>query len=231
MKNSVKLSIILLVFVFASCKDNKVETKTEVTSEKTADNQLYSCPMHPKVTGDKGEACSVCGMSLSEPVVEAQTAVEVVKEVEIIKSKSSFSIDRILNNYLSVKNALTKDDSKGAAQAAKELFSTLKNTKGDQVEAALQAQYATIVDGATKQAEQISSGTANIEKQRKDFALLSKDMHDLIAMFTTDKKLYQDYCPMYDQGKSGYWISEIKDIKNPYYGSEMLTCGGITKEL
>jgi hypothetical protein len=35
---------------------------------------------------------------------------------------------------------------------------------------------------------------------------------------------------MYDQGKSGYWISETKDIKNPYYGSEMLTCGGITNE-
>jgi hypothetical protein len=35
---------------------------------------------------------------------------------------------------------------------------------------------------------------------------------------------------MYNQGKNGYWISEIKDIKNPYYGSEMLTCGGIVKE-
>jgi hypothetical protein len=32
---------------------------------------------------------------------------------------------------------------------------------------------------------------------------------------------------MYDQGKSGYWISEFKEIKN--YGSEMLTCGGITQ--
>jgi hypothetical protein len=37
----------------------------------------------------------------------------------------------------------------------------------------------------------------------------------MIKMFRTDKKLYQDYCPMYDQGKSGYWISEIKGIQNP----------------
>jgi hypothetical protein len=31
---------------------------------------------------------------------------------------------------------------------------------------------------------------------------------------------------MYDQGKSGYWISESKEIKKPYYGSEMLWRNG-----
>ena len=224
------LTAMIIALTVVSCKKNEV-TSTEKKPTTESGTELYSCPMHPEVHGKKGEACPECGMELTEPVVEATPAVEVVKEVEIIKSKSSFSVDAILDDYLKLKNALTKDDSKGAAEAGKKLFSTLKNTKGDQVEAALQAQYMTIVDGATKQADQISSGTANIEKQRKDFALLSKDMHDLITMFKTDKKLYQDYCPMYDQGKSGYWISEIKDIKNPYYGSEMLTCGGITKEL
>ena len=56
-------------------------------------------------------------------------------------------------------------------------------------------------------------------------------MNDVIKTFGTNKKLYQDYCPMYDQGKSGYWISERKDIQNPYYGAEMLTCGGLVKTL
>jgi hypothetical protein len=54
---------------------------------------------------------------------------------------------------------------------------------------------------------------------------LSKEVHDLIKTFGTDQKLYQDYCPMYNQGKNGYWISETKNVKNPYYGSEMLSCG------
>jgi hypothetical protein len=58
-----------------------------------------------------------------------------------------------------------------------------------------------------------------IDSQRKDFALLS-EMHNLIKMFRTDKKLYQDYCPMYDQGKSGYWISEIKGIQNCIMGQK-----------
>ena len=229
MKNVFKLSIILLVLAFASCKDNKTETKTEMKSEKTADNQLYSCPMHPKVTGAKGEACSVCGMALSEPVVDAKQVEESVKEVEITKSNSSFSIDIILDNYLKLKNALTKDDSKGAAEAGKELYATLKNANTDKIEAKLKKEYADIADDAKENAEHIGDNSGKIDHQREHFAMLSKDVNDLIKIFGTDKKVYKDYCPMYDQGKSGYWISETKEIKNPYYGSEMLTCGGITK--
>jgi hypothetical protein len=48
-------------------------------------------------------------------------------------------------------------------------------------------------------------------------------------MFGSNRKLYQDYCPMADDGKGAIWISEIKEIKNPYQGSKMLTCGSIKK--
>lgn len=231
MKNIIKLSLLSILFAFASCKNDKTENSDKASAEATTENQLYSCPMHPKVTGDKGEACSICGMSLSEPVITKEAVVEEVKEVEIIKSKSSFSIDTILDNYLTLKNALTNDDSKAAAEAGKELLATLKKSNNDKIEAELKNQYATIVDAAILHATQIGENAGKIVNQRKDFSLLSKEMNNLIKMFKTDKKLYQDYCPMYDQGKSGYWISEIKDIKNPYYGSEMLTCGGIHKEL
>jgi hypothetical protein len=35
---------------------------------------------------------------------------------------------------------------------------------------------------------------------------------------------------MYNDGKGAVWISEAKAIKNPYYGSQMLTCGSVKKE-
>ena len=73
MKNLVKLSMILLVLVVASCKDNKAESDKEASAtESTMDHnegQLYSCSMHPEVHGKLGEACSECGMELTEPVV------------------------------------------------------------------------------------------------------------------------------------------------------------------
>jgi hypothetical protein len=233
MKNISKLSILVLMLVFASCKDAKTEATSETTaienSDNTAEGQLYSCPMHPEVTGKQGEECSKCGMKLTELVTNKE--VEKIMEVEIIKSESSFSMDLILDDYLKLKNALTNDDSKLASEAGKDLQATLQKVKTDKIEVELQKQYVSIADAAKQHAALISENGGKIDSQRKDFALLSAEMHNLIKMFKTDKKLYQDYCPMYDQGKSGYWISEIKGIQNPYYGSEMLTCGGIVKEL
>jgi len=39
--------------------------------------------------------------------------------------------------------------------------------------------------------------------------------------------VYRTYCPM----KKSYWLSEAAAIKNPYYGSEMLTCGEVKQTL
>lgn len=234
MKNIIKLSSILLVFVFASCKDNKTESIKEGAAiespQSDKEGQLYSCPMHPEVHGKQGEACSECGMELTEPVAKVTAApIQDAKEAAPL-SKSSFSVDEVLNNYLDVKNALTKDDSKAAAAAAKKLYVTFNNLKSDKIEVEFKNEYADITSDAKVHAEHLGDNAGKLDDQRADFALLSKNVNDLIKIFGTDKKIYRDYCPMYDQGKSGYWISETKDIKNPYYGSEMLTCGGITKE-
>jgi len=45
------------------------------------------------------------------------------------------------------------------------------------------------------------------------------------------RTVYHDYCPMYNNGSN--WLSESKEIKNPYYGkgNEMLGCGVDTEEI
>jgi hypothetical protein len=35
---------------------------------------------------------------------------------------------------------------------------------------------------------------------------------------------------MADDNKGAVWISETKEIKNPYFGKDMATCGSIKKE-
>lgn len=223
------LTVMIVAMTAVSCKKNEDSSTTEpVTTESSS--ELYSCPMHPEVQGKQGEACSVCGMELTEPVTQAAAAPEEVKVQAEPLSKSSFSIDGILNNYLKLKNALANDDAKEAANAAKELNATLTNLKSDKIEAKFKKEYADIAEDAKEHVEHIGDNPGKIEHQREHFAMLSTDVNDLIKIFGTDKKIYRDYCPMYDQGKSGYWISETKEIKNPYYGSEMLTCGGITNE-
>lgn len=78
MKNTF-LSTIAIAFLFTGCQ-KKTET-TVSTTETLKTTALYSCPMHPEVTGKQGDACSKCGMALTEPVstVSDSTSTKVIK--------------------------------------------------------------------------------------------------------------------------------------------------------
>ena len=91
-------------------------------------------------------------------------------------------------------------------------------------------EFMDIAESAKENAEHIGDNAGKIDHQREHLAMLSKDVSDLIVLFGTTQKVYQDFCPMYNDGKGAVWISEAKTIKNPYYGSKMLTCGSVKKE-
>lgn len=78
-----------------------------------------------------------------------------------------------------------------------------------------------------KHARRISE-TKDLKKQRESFANLSVTMIEVAkTVKPIDKPIYQAYCPM----KKTSWLSNEKAIKNPYYGSAMLTCGEVTKTI
>ena len=226
------LSAITMAFVFVSCNQKSKESETTATEKTETTSQLYACSMHPEVTGKKGDKCSKCGMELTVPVktTTEKTTTEPVKETATTEaSQATFSINTIVSNYLALKNALTKDDTKGAASAAKTLYATLIAVNVNSIDSNKKKEYLDIADDAKEHAEHIGENGGNIPHQREHFVLLSKDISDLIKTFGATQKLYQDYCPMADEGKGAIWISEIKDIKNPYQGSKMLTCGSVKK--
>ncbi|NHM02517.1 DUF3347 domain-containing protein [Flavobacterium difficile] len=240
MKSLFLTAILAITLVSCNHKTKETENNTSVNS-----NEIFACPMHSEITGKKGEDCSKCGMELTVPVTQSenqndgtqvdkdtvkQTSNETVeKVVETKTATTSFSINEIVTNYLKIKNALTKDDSNGASNAGKVLFKTLNVTSTNDLTSNQKKDYLKIVTEAKQNTEHIKNNSGKIEHQRERFELLSKNINDLIKMFGTKQKLYQDYCPMYNDGKGGVWISETKEIKNPYYGSEMLSCGTIKK--
>lgn len=143
---------------------------------------------------------------------------------------SDFSINEIVSNYLKLKNALTKDDTKSAAAAGNAIVANLAGLDANNLPAAQKKAFTDVADDAKEHSEHIGNNAGKLDHQREHFALLSKDVNDLIKTFGAGQKLYQDYCPMYNDSKGAIWISETKEIKNPYYGSKMLTCGSVKKE-
>ena len=143
----------------------------------------------------------------------------------------SSSIDNIITEYLNLKNALAGDNSTEASKFGKNIVSEISKLDVSKFTIEQKEVYDEVMDDAKEQSEHIGDNSDNLSHQREHFALLSRDLDDLIAVFETKKQLYQVFCPMYDDKKGAIWLSEFKEIKNPYFGSQMLTCGSIQKEL
>jgi len=146
---------------------------------------------------------------------------------KMMSMKSDAKAEAILGDYFSLKDALVGDDSKKAAIAGSKLAISLKAFSASKYSAADKKELADIVDDATEHAEHISKSP--IDHQREHFKTLSKDISDLVAITGTKIKLYEQFCPMYQKGST--WLSKSNEVRNPFYGSKMLTCGKVQRTI
>jgi len=66
----------------------------------------------------------------------------------------------------------------------------------------------------------------NIEAQRVAYEGLSNEMISRVKTAgLTSGEVYVQHCPMAFNNKGANWLSSTKEIRNPYFGNKMLTCG------
>ena len=147
------------------------------------------------------------------------------------QAKPATSTSDIIGGYLQLKNALAGDDATAAGFAAKSISGAIAGLDKTTIPSDKKKIYDDIEADMKEHAEHIAGSTGKIDHQREHFEMLSKDMYDLVKTFGGGRLLYKDYCPMYNNGKGATWLSEVKEIKNPYLGKSMLTCGSVKEEL
>ena len=126
----------------------------------------------------------------------------------------------LLTSYFSIKDALVSGNSEVAGAKAEEFKKILNKIEVAEFPIALRV--ALLKDSDT------FSKTKDIQKQRELFKVFSEDMYALAKTIKlSSDPIYKDYCPM----KKSSWLSNAVAIKNPYYGSGMLTCGKITETI
>ena len=135
--------------------------------------------------------------------------------------------EAILNDYFNLKDALVNDDNGKAKELGNTLAKSLKAFDASNYSDNEQSELKDIIEDATEHAEHI--GESDIKHQREHFKTLSKDVTDMVAITGTEKKLYEQFCPMYDGGTA--WLSTKEEVRNPYYGSSMLKCGKVQREI
>ncbi len=147
-------------------------------------------------------------------------------------SEATFPAEEIITGYLQLKNALAKDNGKDAATAGNVIIATLATVDMKSLSAEQMKSYMALADDIKEHAEHIGANAGKIEHQREHFIMLSKDMADFVKAFGNGgQTLYKDFCPMANDNKGAIWISEVKEIKNPYLGSKMPDCGTVKETI
>jgi len=135
-------------------------------------------------------------------------------------SAQQYQLSQLLSQYYNIKDALVAGNGNLASAKADEF-----------IKVANAIDYKVISEGninaLLKDATPISE-TKDIKSQREHFANFSHNMAIIAkAMKLSNQPIYQAYCPM----KKANWLSSEKAIKNPYYGSAMLTCGEVVETI
>jgi hypothetical protein len=148
-----------------------------------------------------------------------------------VSKTSTPTIQDVITGYLHIKNALAADNAKDAAAGGKMLAGSIAKVDVASLDSSQQATLTDVREDMQEHAEHISMNEGKIAHQREHFDMLSKDLYDLVKAVAPGQTLYQDHCPMYNKGKGANWLSEVKDIKNPYLGLKMPECGEVKETI
>lgn len=146
----------------------------------------------------------------------------------VISQDTKDVLEPVYSQYLNYKDALVADDLVQALTAAQSLQDTIDKIdmavfSGDSHQAWMK--FKSDLAAALQHAPHFKT----LEESRTAFQQVSDTMIALTRAFTPlDQTIYVQHCPMADNGNGADWLSMDTEIKNPYFGQSMLTCGEVT---
>jgi major membrane immunogen (membrane-anchored lipoprotein) len=138
------------------------------------------------------------------------------KTVSVVVIKDD-KLNAVYQHYIHLSNALINGDLAEAKVAANAVQLGAKELGNGALLAGLAGKIA---------------ATADIETQRTLFSDLSNDFISKVKTAgLSSGELYVEYCPMALNDKGASWLSDQKEIRNPYFGESMMTCGEIKETI
>ncbi len=140
-------------------------------------------------------------------------------------------LKKMLDGYILIKEALVKDDPEIAKKTS---TSMIKNIEAIDIKLLTDSsnhnQWIPI-ENEIRQATNAIINASDIKEQRSYFIQLSLQLTNAIQTFGISQKVYSQFCPMANNNKGASWLSLDKEIRNPYFGKNMLTCGSIQQTI
>lgn len=136
----------------------------------------------------------------------------------------------VFMDYLKIKDALVNDDFESAKSGLQKMSGSVENLKAKNLSAAIseiwkqrQPNFSEIIQALEK--------SKDIKQLRDDFDKLSNALIGLARSANPMPGMYVLHCPMANNNTGADWLSMSSEIKNPYYGSAMISCGEVKSTL
>ncbi|WP_370176436.1 efflux RND transporter periplasmic adaptor subunit [Leeuwenhoekiella palythoae] len=134
---------------------------------------------------------------------------------------------KALPSYLELKDALVASNAEKVSAFAKATSEKMKAIPQKDLDKMLKSHL-------SKSIEMLDAIASNsdLENQRSHFVVLNENLVAIaMNLEGVDDTLYVQKCPMANNNKGAVWLSTEKEIRNPYYGDAMLTCGSVIDSL
>jgi hypothetical protein len=160
--------------------------------------------------------------------------------IEIKKHTDQFnqSVTSVMNKYFELKSAFVDADTLKIKTETQKFITSIDSFKIDE----LKKDTLNILETAKAQLGDIRSNAVavlpetDLTEMRQDFRMISENLYPFLKTIRYEgPPLYWQNCPMaFGEGKEANWISDTRDIINPYLGKNhpeykatMLHCGEI----
>jgi Cu(I)/Ag(I) efflux system membrane fusion protein len=137
-----------------------------------------------------------------------------------VSDEFSKGLSQLADYYFEIKNQLASDQWQVTDQIWAGMRESLKLIEGEGQKKIRSQEWLAVLNDLEK-----SNG---IKEARVNFNGLSELILEANETFgLANRVVYKDYCPMAFGDEGAYWLSEKKEILNPYFGASMLTCGEV----
>jgi len=148
-----------------------------------------------------------------------------------VNSDFKSQLTQTVKNYFSLKDAFVESHVEKVKKESQKVLQSINNVDMSLLKDEPHNKWMELESRLIKSLESINK-TQDIEEQRKQFETISEIVIEASELFgLTIEIVYVQFCPMAFDDKGAYWLSESEEIRNPYFGDMMLSCGEVTKKI
>jgi Cu(I)/Ag(I) efflux system membrane fusion protein len=137
----------------------------------------------------------------------------------------------VFTSYVALQEAFVSSDAAKAKAESGTMLASLGRADGKLLTGAAHHDWGNYLNELNASLQAIQAAD-DIEVQREAFSTLSDNLYKAIRAYGMEAAdAYYVFCPMAFDNQGAFWLSNEVRVRNPYFGSKMLTCGEIREKL